>query len=117
MSDILNIEDIKVVVNYQYEQLLLDVDTKSKFADLKLEDHLPTIYTFWAFIVLGGDYSYKGNAFEKHVRLDLKEIHFEKWMSFLHQGIYNNFKGENADKMWNQAKLFETMFKAKLIKN
>jgi hypothetical protein len=38
-------------------------------------------------------------------------------MSFLHQGIYNNFKGENADKMWNQAKLFETMFKAKLIKN
>lgn len=115
-NDIQNIEDIKKVVDQQYGQLLKDPDTSPKFSHLHIAEHLPTIYSFWAFIVLGGEHVYKGNAFQKHIPLDLKEIHFEKWMKFLNEAIYSHFEGPNADKLWNQAKFFETIFRAKLIK-
>ncbi|MFI5204102.1 MAG: group III truncated hemoglobin [Flavobacteriales bacterium] len=116
LTDIQHINDIKKIVDYQYDKLLNDADTGPKFKHLHLEEHLPTIYTFWAFIVLGGEHSYKGNAFQKHESLGLKEIHFEKWMKFLNEAIFTHFAGSNADKLWNQAKTFETIFRAKLIK-
>ena len=114
LPDIQHIDDIKKVVDYQYNKLLKDPDTQPKFAHLHIEEHLPTIYTFWAFIVLGGEHSYKGNAFQKHQPLGLQEIHFTKWMGFLHEAIYTHYTGSNADKMWNQARMFETIFKSKL---
>jgi hypothetical protein len=46
--------------------------------------------------------------------LGLESIHFKKWMQYLNEGIYNHFKGPNADKLWNQARFFETVFKSKL---
>jgi hemoglobin len=115
-TDITSIQDIALIVNKQYDDLLKDPVTAPIFSHLSIKEHLPVIHTFWAFIVLGGEHSYRGNAFEKHVPLGLQEIHFEKWMNYLNNAIYSQFEGPNADKMWNQARLFETIFKAKLIK-
>jgi hemoglobin len=114
MEDIQNIADIKLIVDYQYQQLLSDADTKSKFTHLHIEEHLPTIYNFWAFLVLNIPNSYMGNAFQKHVPLQLEKIHFDKWMQFLFAGIDQHFAGKNADTMKEKALNLGMIFKAKL---
>ncbi len=114
MEDINTIGDIKVVVDYQYKRLLSDETTKTKFAHLHIEEHLPTIYNFWAFLVLNIPNSYMGNAFQKHVPLQLEKIHFDKWMQFLFSGIDLNFAGKNADTMKEKALNLGMIFKAKL---
>jgi hemoglobin len=114
MEDIKTIKDIKIVVDHQYQLLLSDADTKAKFSHLHIEEHLPTIYNFWAFLVLNIPNSYMGNAFQKHVPLQLEKIHFEKWMQFLFEGIDLHFQGENAHKMKEKASHLGMIFKAKL---
>jgi hemoglobin len=114
MKDILTIEDIKRIVDIQYQLLLSDEDTKTKFSHLHIEEHLPTIYNFWAFLVLNIPNAYTGNAFQKHIPLQLEKIHFDKWMQFLFKGIDTHFQGKNADTMKEKALNLGMIFKAKL---
>ena len=114
--DITTRADVEKIVNQQYKDLLADADTAPVFKNTNLPHHLPHIYEFWSFIILGDDYSYKRNAFEKHVPLGLKEIHFTKWLQFFHNAVNENFEGPNAEKANAQADLFGIIFKSKLLK-
>jgi hemoglobin len=114
MPDISTIEDIQLIVDYHYNQLLSDSITKPKFSHIQLFEHMPTIYSFWAFLILDIPNTYMGNAFQKHVPLHLEKIHFEKWLQFLNEGINLHFKGANADKMKEKANHLAMIFKAKL---
>jgi hemoglobin len=114
MPDISTIADIQLIVDYHYQQLLSDPITKPKFSHVNIIDHMPTIYSFWGFLVLDIPNTYMGNAFQKHVPLNLEKIHFEKWLQFLNEGIDLHFQGDNADKMKEKANHLGMIFKAKL---
>ena len=114
--DISTRADVEQIVNQQYNNLLSDPVTAPVFANTDLPHHLPHVYDFWSFIILAGDFSYKRNAFEKHVPLGLKEEHFTKWLQFFHDAVNDHFEGPNAEKANAQADLFGIVFKSKLLK-
>lgn len=116
MRDLSSKDDIKTVVDLQYKNLLQDAETAHIFRHLTLENHLPTIYKFWCFVldIEAAENRYTGSAFEPHAHLKLEEKHFERWLSYLHDAINQNFEGENARKWVEKSNHLGLMFQYKL---
>jgi hemoglobin len=112
--DIETLDDIIKIVDYQYKQLLSDSITSSKFSHLEVKAHMPIIYGFWGFLILGSPHEYKGSAYEKHVPLNLEKIHFDKWLQFLSEGIDIYCTGPKAQMMKERAQHLGLVFKAKM---
>lgn len=116
MRDLSNKEDVKTIVDIQYGNLLKDPETAPVFQHLTIEDHLPTIYKFWCFVldIEAAENRYTGSAFEPHTKLKLEEKHFEIWLSYLHNAINQHFEGENAQKWIEKSNQLGLMFQYKL---
>lgn len=114
--DVLNREDIEWVVRGQYRQLLEDEFTSPVFAHLNLEEHLPKIFTFWAFVldIDAAGNPYRGSAFEPHAKLGLTAAHFEHWLRYLHGTIRSRFEGENAEKWIQKSNELGILFQYKM---
>lgn len=114
--DILLRKDIEYVVRGQYAKLLADPFTAPVFAHLNLEEHLPTIFTFWSFVldIDAGQNPYRGSAFEPHTKLGLTAQHFALWLRFLHETISEKYEGPNADKWVAKSNELGMMFQYKM---
>lgn len=87
-------------------------------ANVNWEHHLPKMYAFWEFLLLGGD-TYQGNPMEVHRRLHekerLTEAHFERWLSLFRETVDENFAGMVAEDAKSRAGLIVLTWKPKFV--
>jgi hemoglobin len=115
-KDIETVEDIKKVVDAFYEQVNKDPVIGPYFRELDWSKHLPTMYRFWSTIILHQE-GYKGNPFDKHVKLpELRDEHFERWVSLFTNTVNGLFEGHIADEMKLRASSIAFIFQSKLVK-
>ena len=117
--DITSSEDIRTLINNFYDKVKTDDVIGFVFNDIAHVDwdhHLPRMYAFWEFLLLGKD-TYQGNPMEVHQRLHqkvaLKGEFFERWLSLFHQTIDEHFAGLVAEEAKNRSKLIVLTWKPK----
>lgn len=120
MTDINNKSDIKKLVNTFYEKAkndeLIGYIFEERLAG-KWEHHLPTMYSFWASILLG-EASYRGNVMVKHIELNqsvpLKKEHFDRWEVLFIKNVDDLFEGEVAEEAKKRATLMAQLMNFKV---
>jgi hemoglobin len=118
-SDISTSADIHTLINSFYEKVKADETIGYIFndvANVHWEQHLPKMYAFWEFLLLGKD-TYAGNPMEVHQRLHqktpLKEIHFDQWLKLFHETVDEHFAGQVAEDAKSRSKLIALTWKPK----
>ena len=119
MKDISNEEDIKTLIDAFYVRIRKDDLIGYIFNDVAHVDwdhHLPRMYSFWAFLLLGKD-GYQGNPMEAHIRLNekvkLKGEHFARWLELFTATVDEHFAGLTAEEAKNKAKLIAMTWQPK----
>ena len=102
-TDITRPEDVRRLVDAFYEKVRRDDVIGYIFNEVAKVDwphHLPRMYAFWEFLLLGHD-TYRGNPLEKHWPVHALEpftaAHFERWVALFHAAVDDNFVGPKAD--------------------
>ncbi|TXK52813.1 group III truncated hemoglobin [Pontibacter qinzhouensis] len=116
MRDIEREEDIKILVDSFYGQVNQDellAPVFNDFAQVNWETHLPVMYNFWS-TVLFGSMAYKGQPFPKHLRLPVKEQHFERWVELFVSTVDALYKGEKAEDIKFKAQNIARIFQLKM---
>lgn len=121
-NDILGRDDLYLIVNEFYKELLNHKDMKhffEKFNDNnKLEKHLQILVDFWDNILFYSG-TYKKNAMQPHINLHLTKPfeahHFEIWLALFNKAVDNHFKGENAHTIKTRALSIATIMRIKTI--
>ena len=116
MTDILNLEDVKKLVDAFYgkvrENNLLAPVFNERIKD-RWPEHLEKMYTFWQTILFE-ERTYFGSPFPPHAKLPVEHAHFEEWMKLFTQTIDELFIGEKAkEAKWRAGKMAE-MFEYKI---
>ncbi len=88
--------DVEFLVHSFYEYVLHDDLLAPFFEKLDFDNHLPRMIDFWCFVLLG-ETGYTTNVIEKHVRLPLKEEHFERWIKIFNSTLDEYFVGDNVE--------------------
>ena len=103
MTDIKNINDIKILLDTFYTKVLKDEVIGYIFTDiakLNVEKHMPILYAFWDSVIFGTA-NYKGNAMLTHIQLNKKEAltdaHFDRWQMLYFETVDELFVGEKAN--------------------
>ena len=103
MNDIKDIDDIKILIDTFYKSVTADDLLGPIFNDIahvNWEHHLPVMYAFWEFLLLGGK-QYTGNPIQKHFdlhqRYPLSEKHFDRWLLIFQETVDQLFIGKIAD--------------------
>jgi hemoglobin len=104
LPDIQSREDCERLVRAFYAKALHDPLIGWIFTDvakLDLEEHVPTITSFWETMLLGGR-SYGGGAFAPHADLHfraggLRRPHFERWLMLWAETVDEHFAGDRAE--------------------
>ena len=115
-TDILTIEDVKILVDDFYGKVR-DNDLLSPIFNDVIKDnwqvHLEKMYSFWQTILLETP-AYSGSPFLKHAKLPVAKEHFDTWIELWYQTIDDHFTGEKANEAkWRAARMSE-MFQYKL---
>jgi hemoglobin len=102
MQDILNLKDIKKLVNNFYVKVVADDILGPFFDEIAHTDwtlHLPKMYEFWETILFGGTYS-QGNPVQRHIEIDLakkmEKHHFDRWLLLFSETVDENFTGRKS---------------------
>ena len=111
--DITSRHDIQILVDNFYEKVKVDNLLGPVFAGLDWPHHLPRMYNFWSSMLLG-DQSYRGNPFEKHVRLSITSEHFTRWLQLFKETVDEHFKGQKADEVKMRADSIAGIFQLKM---
>lgn len=115
-NDILNLEDIKVLVNSFYEKVRKDELLSPIFNGIiqdRWPHHLEKMYAFWQTVLLK-EHTYFGSPFVPHAKLPVEQEHFDKWMELFYATIDEQFAGEKANEAkWRAEKMAE-MFHTKI---
>jgi hemoglobin len=100
--DIKSREDIELLVDEFYKQVLTNKVIGSFFTDvvqLDWEKHIPVMYSFWETVLLQRA-TYSGNPIVKHVALNqkakLEQKHFTEWIQLWNNTIDKYFSGSVA---------------------
>ena len=88
--------DIKVLVDVFYTKVKDDALLGPVFSHVHWPDHLNTMYSFWASLLLG-EATYRGNPLQKHLPLSINASHFEGWLRIWRETIDELFTGEIAE--------------------
>jgi len=116
MTDILNREDIKIMINAFYKSVREDAILAPVFNPIvgdNWDKHLATMYNFWQTVLLH-EFSYKGSPFAPHRKLPIDQEHFDRWLLIFNTSLDRNFKGPVAeDAKWRARKMAQ-MFMYKL---
>lgn len=111
LHDISTIDDIRTLIDSFYDKVRQDDLIGYIFNDIAKVDwphHLPKMYAFWEFLLLGGE-SYKGNPMEPHralhQKVPLKKEFFDRWIKLFTQSVDEHFAGINAEEAKNKALL------------
>jgi hemoglobin len=115
-KDILNLEDIKRLVDSFYGKVRSDV-ILSRIFNEKIGDrwpqHLEKMYRFWQTVLLD-EHTYSGSPFLPHARLPIDREHFDRWLLLFYETIEENFEGAKAtEALWRAQKMAE-MFHHKI---
>ena len=111
MQDIQNIHDIRILIDAFYDKVRQDDLIGYIFNDVaqvNWSHHLPKMYAFWEFLLLGGE-SYQGNPMEPHralhQKVKLKKEFFDRWVQLFLSTVDENFSGPVAEEARNKATL------------
>lgn len=103
MHDIRDVDDIKTLIDTFYQTVTADELLGPVFNDIakvNWEHHLPVMYNFWEFLLLGGKH-YTGNPIQKHFdlhqRYPLSAEHFDRWLEIFQKTVDQLFTGKVAD--------------------
>ena len=115
-NEILNLEDIKTLVDSFYgkvrEDNLLAPIFNTVIQD-RWPEHMEKMYTFWQTVLLG-EHTYYGSPFPPHAKLPVTKKHFDHWLKLFFETIDENFEGEKAEEAkWRASKMAE-MFQLKI---
>lgn len=115
-TDILNIDDVKLLVDNFYGKVR-DNELLGPIFNEVIKDnwpaHLEKMYRFWQTVLLETP-TYSGSPFLKHANLPIQKEHFDDWMALFTETIDQHFIGAKADEAkWRAAKMSE-MFQYKL---
>jgi hemoglobin len=109
--DIQTSEDIKTLIDGFYATVREDEVIGYIFNDVAKVDwphHLPRMYAFWEFLLLGKD-TYMGNPIEPHYRVHAKEPlsgdHFDRWVALFEAAVDAHFAGRVAEDAKTRARL------------
>ncbi len=104
MPDITTHDDIKELIDTFYTKVQTDDVLGYIFNEVAQVDwphHLPKMYAFWEFLLLGSADAYRGNPMQKHAELHaiypLKVAHFDRWVALFQQTVDELFAGPTAD--------------------
>ncbi len=115
MKEIENDADIRLLVDDFYGKVKKDELLGPVFAARikNWDEHLPRMYRFWASLLFGTP-GYAGNPFEKHLGLELKKEHFDRWLQLFESTLDTNFKGSRAEEARQRARSIASIFMYKL---
>lgn len=106
-------EDIERLVDLFYAKVQEDALLAPVFAHVNWPHHLPIMYNFWASMMLG-EMTYRGNPFEKHVRLPIGTDHFGRWLALFTATVDENFQGARATEIKERATSIAGIFQHKM---
>ena len=119
-KDISTPTDVKFLVDSFYNEVRNDDCIGYVFndvANVDWDDHLPKMYMFWEFALLGTA-AYKCNPMMKHIALNAKEslteTHFERWVELWEATIDRFYEGEIALKAKERGQLMKTVMLVKM---
>ena len=115
MNDIAQYADVERLLRTFYDKLLKDELMSPHFADINLEEHMPRIIAFWAFILIDEE-GYKGNVFDKHRHMSIGAEHFNRWVHLFSQTVDELYVGEKANLAKQRAQLLGYTFQTKIDK-
>ncbi len=120
MDDIKNQANLYQLVDEFYKKLLSDDSISYIFTDvvkIKIEEHLPILVTFWSQLIFdtGG---YTNNLTNIHLDINKKvkltpEL-FQIWLNHFYSTVNENFKGDNSEKIKEQALQLATIMQIKM---
>jgi hemoglobin len=114
--DILNLEDVKLLVNKFYDKVREDDKLAPVFNERigdRWPEHLEKMYRFWQTVLLG-EHTYYGSPFPPHAQLPVSHDHFMKWMELFTGTAEELFSGEKKNEaIWRAGKMAE-MFEIKI---
>jgi hemoglobin len=96
--DILNLDDVKQLVNSFYGKVREDETLAGIFNERiqnRWPEHLEKMYRFWQTVLLD-EHTYFGAPFPPHANLPVEHFHFEKWLELFHKTVDELFVGEKA---------------------
>lgn len=115
-TDILNIDDVKLLVDDFYDKVRNSELLSPIFNDVignRWILHLEKMYGFWQTLLLETP-AYSGSPFLKHANLPIEKEHFDMWISLFNDTVDTHFTGTKADEAkWRAARMSE-MFQYKL---
>ena len=101
--DISNPNDIRALIDSFYKKVQADDAIGFIFNDVAHVDwshHLPVMYAFWEFLLLGTPDAYRGNPIQKHLdlhqKIPLKAEYFDRWLSLFQASVDELFEGPVA---------------------
>jgi hemoglobin len=113
MKDIETYEDCILLIRKFYDKLLVDDQISHFFIHLDLEEHIPRVADFWAFLLIDKP-GYSNNMMTAHAKLELNENDFNRWLALFHQTIHELFSGEKANLAIERSKLIAWTMKSKM---
>lgn len=116
MKDIINLDDVKLVVDCFYEKVRQDDQLKDVFNNV-IQDrwpaHLEKMYRFWQTVLLD-EHTYYGSPFVPHAKLPVGIEHFNQWLKLFYETVDENFEGAKAERMKWQGQRMAEMFHSKI---
>lgn len=115
-NDILDLEDVKLLVNEFYAKVRKDPILSEIFNSVIADRwpiHLEKMYTFWQTVLLR-EHTYYGSPFAPHAKLPVSGQHFDRWIKLFFSTIDEHFKGEKAEEAKWRAKKMADMFQMKI---
>ncbi|MCF8464077.1 MAG: group III truncated hemoglobin [Flavobacteriales bacterium] len=110
--DIINLDDIKLLVNTFYDNVRKDELIGPIFEGViqdRWPEHLEKMYRFWQTVLLE-EHTYYGSPFGPHAKLPVSLDHFERWIGIFTKTVDQLFTGDKADeakmRATNMAKMF-----------
>ncbi len=115
-QQILNIDDIKLLVDSFYAKVRADALLSPVFNERignRWPQHMEKMYKFWQTVLLK-EHTYYGSPFTPHAMLQVDHAHFEKWMDLFVGTIDELFVGEKAQEAKFRAEKMAEMFEHKI---
>ncbi len=120
-KDIQTIDDIKVLIDHFYKQVIDDPVIGYIFTSsikVNWKKHLPIMYSFWENTLFYTG-SYIGNPMVIHQRIHqvipLNNQHFERWTALFSSTVDQHFEGEKAELAKQRALSIATVMKIKIL--
>ena len=101
-NDINSRSDVELLVNCFYGKAKADPLLGPVFKNVDWPKHLPNMYHFWTFNLLG-EAGYTGNIVQKHLPLKISTEHFKQWLKLFNETVDELFYGEKAEEAKSRA--------------